>query len=94
MSHARVVMPTDESAPGALDVGGAGLGLHGAPSGAGMPQPYLGAGPQGHIGDGVAAIPQNDATSAGNQHSCRLWVEFNASAEGVGCVLRAVGGGV
>ena len=75
MSHARVIMP-DES------VGGSGeqlstLGVHGAPGSLSLPATSAA---MSHMEAAPQAV-NNDINSESNQHSCRLFVEFNASAD-------------
>lgn len=75
MSHARVIMP-DES------VGGSGeqlstLGVHGSPASLSLPATSAA---MSHMEAAPQAV-NNDISSESNQHSCRLFVEFNASAE-------------
>ena len=76
MSHARVILP-DEQMSGGGDQPLSTLGVHGSPASLSLPSNNAA---MSHMEAPPAAV-NNDISSESNQHSCRLFVEFNASAD-------------
>jgi len=76
MSHARVILP-DEQMSGGHDQPLSTLGVHGSPASLSLPSSNAA---MSHMEAPPAAV-NNDISSESNQHSCRLFVEFNASAD-------------
>lgn len=54
------------------------LGVHGAPASLSLPNPTPA---MSHMEAAPTATTHNDISSESNQHSCRLFVDFNASAD-------------
>lgn len=78
MSHARVILPDEQmSGNGGGDQPLTTLGVHGSPASLSLPSNNAA---MSHM-EGPPAAVNNDISSESNQHSCRLFVEFNASAE-------------
>lgn len=77
MSHARVILPDEQMSNGGGDQPLTTLGVHGSPASLSLP---TNSAAMSHMEAAPQAV-NNDISSESNQHSCRLFVEFNASAD-------------